>query len=142
MSIPLGAVRLFDLCHDDKTLLQETVAPFLNAMNEAPKELPVYGVGGTATTIASVCLRLERYSSAAVQGFCLKKKELHALAAQLLSLSAEERKQLPGMDARRADIIGGGAFLLASVLEKLERDELVVSDSDNLEGYLAYKGIQ
>ena len=46
------------------------------------------------------------------------------------------------MDARRADIIGGGAFLLASVLEKLERDELVVSDSDNLEGYLAYKVIQ
>ena len=77
-----------------------------------------------------------------MQGFCLKKKELHALAAQLLALSAEERKQLPGMDARRADIIGGGAFLLASVLEKLERDELVVSDSDNLEGYLAYKGIQ
>ena len=142
VSIPLGAVRLFDLCHDDRALLQETVAPFLNALNEAPKELPVYGVGGTATTIASVCLRLERYSSAAVQGFCLKKKELHALAAQLLSLSAEERKQLRGMDARRADIIGGGAFLLASVLEKLERDELVVSDSDNLEGYLAYKGIQ
>ena len=46
------------------------------------------------------------------------------------------------MDTRRADIIGGGAFLLASVVNTLGADELIVSDSDNLEGYLAYKGIQ
>ena len=141
VSIPLGAVRLFDLCRDDRALLQESFTPYLNALNEAPKILPVYGVGGTATTIASVCLKLEIYSPAAVQGFRIKSEELQALSAKLLSLPAEERVKLPGMDARRADIIGGGAFLLASVLEKLGRDELIVSDSDNLEGYLAYRGL-
>ena len=141
VSIPLGAVRLFDLCRDDRALLQESITPYLNALNEAPKILPVYGVGGTATTIASVCLKLETYSPASVQGFRIKSEELQALSAKLLSLPAEERAKLPGMDARRADIIGGGAFLLASVLEKLGRDELIVSDSDNLEGYLAYRGL-
>ena len=141
-SIPLGAVRLFDLCHDDAKSLQETIAPHLKAFEGTPKALPVFGVGGTATTLASVFLKLETYSSAAVQGFSIKAEELHALAVRLLSLSAEERKRLPGMDTRRADIIGGGAFLLASVVNTLGADELIVSDSDNLEGYLAYKGIQ
>lgn len=141
VSIPLGAVRLFDLCRDDRALLQESITPYLNALNEAPKKLPVYGVGGTATTIASVCLKLETYSPSSVQGFRIKSEELQALSAKLLSLPAEERAKLPGMDARRADIIGGGAFLLASVLEKLGRDELIVSDSDNLEGYLVYRGL-
>ena len=122
--------------------MQDSVSPHLEKLSAAPKGLPVFGVGGTATTLASVFLKLETYSSAAVQGFCIKAEELHALAVRLLSLSAEERKRLPGMDTRRADIIGGGAFLLASVVNTLGADELIVSDSDNLEGYLAYKGIQ
>ena len=142
VSISLGAVRLYDLCHDSIGCLQDSVSPHLEKLSVAPKGLPVYGVGGTATTLASVYLKLERYSSSAVQGCRIKESELGPLTAQLLSLSAEERKQLPGMDARRADIIGGGAFLLTSVLKTLGADELIVSDSDNLEGYLAYKGMQ
>ena len=142
VSIPLGAVRLYDLCHDSIKCLRNSVSPHLEKLSDAPKGLPVYGVGGTATTLAAVYLKLERYSSSAVQGCRIKESELGPLTAQLLSLSAEERKQLPGMDARRADIIGGGAFLLTSVLKTLGADELIVSDSDNLEGYLAYKGMQ
>ena len=142
VSIPLGAVRLYDLCHDSIGCLQDSVSPHLEKLSAAPKGLPVFGVGGTATTLAAVCLKLERYSSSAVQGCRIETAELDALTAQLLALSAEERKRLPGMDARRADIIGGGAFLLTSVLKTLGADELIVSDSDNLEGYLAYKGMQ
>ena len=142
VSISLGAVRLYDLCHDSIKCLRNSVSPHLEKLSDAPKGLPVYGVGGTATTLAAVYLKLERYSSSAVQGYRIKESELGPLTAQLLSLSAEERKQLPGMDARRADIIGGGAFLLTSVLKTLGADELIVSDSDNLEGYLAYKGMQ
>ena len=142
VSIPWGAVRLYDLCHDSIGCLQDSVSPHLEKLSAAPKGLPVFGVGGTATTLAAVCLKLERYSSSAVQGCRIKTAELDALTAQLLALSAEERKRLPGMDARRADIIGGGAFLLTSALKTLGADELIVSDSDNLEGYLAYKGMQ
>ncbi len=142
VSIPLGAVRLYDLCHDSIGCLQDSVSPHLEKLSAAPKGLPVFGVGGTATTLAAVCLKLERYSSSAVQGCRIETAELDALTAHLLALSAEERKRLPGMDARRADIIGGGAFLLTSVLKILGADELIVSDSDNLEGYLAYKGMQ
>lgn len=140
VSIPLGAVRLFDLCHDDTSLLEKTIAPHLNKLRDAPRLSPVFGVGGTATTIAALRLQLKEYSPAAVQGCHISIEELAALTNKLLSLSAEERKALPGMDVRRADIIAGGAYLLTSVLRTLQADELIVSDSDNLEGYLAYKG--
>ena len=142
VSLPLGAVRLFDLCHDDEGLLEKTLAPQLEKLKDAPRLSPVFGVGGTATTIAALHLQLKEYSSAAVQGCRISVEELQALTRKLLSLDVEERKALPGMDARRADIIAGGAFLLSSVLRKLGEKELIVSDSDNLEGYLAYKGIR
>ena len=140
VSIPLGAVRLFDLCHDDTSLLKKTIAPHLEKLRDAPRLSPVFGVGGTATTIAALRLQLKEYSPDAVQGCHISIEELAALTNKLLSLSAEERKALPGMDVRRADIIAGGAYLLTSVLRMLQTDELIVSDSDNLEGYLAYKG--
>ena len=142
VSIPLGAVRLFDLCHDERALLAETITPHLSKFETAPKGLPVFGVGGTATTVASLHLKLHQYSAAVVQGCRISAEELRLLTDRLLSLSAEERKQLPGMDVRRADIIGGGCFLLNAVLTALEANELIVSDSDNLEGYLAWKGIR
>ena len=141
-SIPLGAVRLFDLCHDDLSLLESAVKPYLIKFRDAPRGLTVFGVGGTATTIAALHLKLKTYSSAAVQGCRISSAQLEALTKKLLALSPEERKALPGMDARRADIIAGGAFLLLRVLKTLEAGEIVVSDSDNLEGYLAYKGIK
>ena len=140
ISLPLGAVRLYDLCHDDEGLLEKTLVPELAKLKDAPKITPVFGVGGTATTIAALRLQLKEYSPAAVQGCHISIEELAALTNKLLSLSAEERKALPGMDVRRADIIAGGAYLLTSVLRTLQTDELIVSDSDNLEGYLAYKG--
>ena len=43
------------------------------------------------------------------------------------------------MDARRADIIGGGALLLARLMQKFEIEKIRVSDRDNLEGYLMLK---
>ena len=102
-------MRLFDLCHDERALLVETIAPHLSKLETAPKDLPVFGVGGTATTVASLHRKLHQYSAAAVQGCRISREELRLLTDRLLSLSAEERKHLPGMDVRRADIIGGDA---------------------------------
>ncbi len=43
------------------------------------------------------------------------------------------------VDSRRADIIAGGATLLAMLMKKLKIDKITVSDSDNLEGYVILK---
>ena len=55
-------------------------------------------------------------------------------------MTVEARKQVAGMDPRRADVIAGGAYFLAKIMEKLSLPEIMFSDRDNLEGYLFLRG--
>ena len=66
----------------------------------------------------------------------LSAAKINAWAEKLLSMTQEERLALPGMDPRRADILGGGAMLLAMIAEYAGADTVTVSEADNLEGYI------
>lgn len=136
VSIPLGAVRLLDTCGQDKEKLNAVIEGYLPLLDGACPCGRTYAIGGTATTVAAVVLGLEEYDAAKVQGLCIPQSQLFSWADKLLSMTVEERKKLPGMEERRAEIIGGGALLLAKIVEKLSLCKLYVSDSDNQEGYL------
>ena len=47
--------------------------------------------------------------------------------------------KLKGMDKKRADILGGAALLLYSVICFIGAEEVRISEQDNLEGYLLRK---
>ena len=141
VSLNIGAVRLYDMCRDDGALLAAVIEEKLSALDGLDFSGKAVAGGGTATTLASVKLGLAEYDAAAVQGCPFTAKEAGLLAAGLLSLSAEARKKIKGMDENRADIIAGGALLLASVMKKCDIPALTVSDRDNLEGYALLKGI-
>ena len=51
---------------------------------------------------------------------------------ELNALSVEERRKLPGMPERRAEIIDYGAAILVSFLRMAGLEGLYVSDRDNL----------
>ncbi len=138
-SLNLGAVRLFDGCGQDREKLSRMIADTLATLNECKTVGKIYAVGGTATTLASLFLGLERYDSGRVQNLKLSLSDVNNLADKLLALSVEERKNLVGMDKKRADIIGGGALFLQKLMEKLQLKEIYISDRDNQEGYLAWR---
>ena len=142
LSLDVGAVRLFDLCGQDRDKLECAIAAQTERLNVKPGTGKVYAIGGTATTIAAVMLGMREYDSERIQGYTISLEVLRVFADDVLSRSVEERKKLAGMDERRADIIAGGALLLARVVEKLRLTEISVSDKDNLEGYLALRGLQ
>lgn len=142
LSLDVGAVRLFDLCGQDRDKLECAIAAQTERLNVKPGAGKVYAIGGTATTIAAVMLGMREYDSERIQGYTISLEALRVFADDVLSRSVEERKKLDGMDERRADIIAGGALLLARVVEKLHLTEISVSDKDNLEGYLALRGMQ
>ena len=81
-------------------------------------------------------LALPEYDAAKVNGVRLEVDWVRATALRLLAMSPEERKKIPGMDVRRADVIAGATVLLSSVMQKLCLSEVTFSDMDNLEGYL------
>ncbi len=141
-SVDVGTVRLYDLAGQDKSALQKVIAEKLKEYGDPDlSAVSLYGVGGTATSLAAVFHGLEPYDPAVTDGTFLSVKWLGEEADKLLSLTTEERKKVKGMDVRRADVIAGGCLLMYSLLAEFGSPGVTVSESDNLEGYVILRGL-
>jgi exopolyphosphatase/guanosine-5'-triphosphate,3'-diphosphate pyrophosphatase len=142
-SSEIGAVRLTELVPQlsgsdgaagpeaiarAQTIAREAIEPLRDA---DPVERLVL-VGGTATTAAAVV----RGRAGPVDGFPLTRGDLERVLDQLTGVGLEERKQIAGMRAQRADILPAGIVVLTSVLDVLGREAAIASGSDLLLGYL------
>jgi exopolyphosphatase/guanosine-5'-triphosphate,3'-diphosphate pyrophosphatase len=94
----------------------------------APKAGDVVATGGTATSLASLELALQRYSPDRVHGCRLDRERLTSVTGRLASMTIAQRKQLVGLPRDRADIILGGAVILLAAVESWGADGCVVSD--------------
>lgn len=59
---------------------------------------------------------------------------------RFIKCSDDERKHINGLQPKRADIIAAGTEILICIMDNLSKDEVVVSEYDNLEG-IAYSNI-
>ncbi len=139
VSLDIGAVRLFDKCGQDRGALLAEIAPAIRPLGEAVPAGKIYAIGGTGSTLASVMLGLKEYDAEKINDFPMPEEQIGALSERLLSMSPEKRKEIPGMDPRRADIIAGGALLLHEIMKALSLPVVYASDRDNLEGYLLWR---
>ena len=140
-SIDIGVVRLKDRCGREKQALEEVANEEVKNFGAVPLNVQFYAIGGTATTLAAQYLKLENYSSEAVTGTRISAEEIQFLADKLSFMSVEEIEKLPCMPQGRADVISGGAVLLAILMKKLGIADIIVSDNDNLEGYAIKRGL-
>ena len=141
VSLDVGAVRLHDSCGQDRDKLLSAVSKHILGLNGAKTAGKTYIIGGTASTLACLKLGLVRYDSAALQNLPISAGEIQTLVDRLFAMGVEERKALKGMDAKRADIIAGGALLLLEIMKKLSLSTVYFSDMDNMEGYLILRGL-
>lgn len=149
VSLNIGAVRLTGAyVSHDPVLSEETQVLRRVAMDEISKVLTslkgypfhqIIGIGGTATTYATMVHSVERYSRESVHGLKVDLEALESFNAMLATKTTEARRAIVGLEAKRADIIYAGGIILETVLKALERSDFSVSDYDNLEGYTAYK---
>lgn len=139
-SVDIGAVRLYDLAGRDKQklikVIKEKVAEYGDFTAE---KYNMYGVSGTATTLAALKHGLRVYDPNIVHGTKLFREEVSNYAERLLNTPVEEICNMLTVDSRRADIIGGGSLLLAEIMTKLKIESITVSESDNLEGFVILK---
>jgi exopolyphosphatase/guanosine-5'-triphosphate,3'-diphosphate pyrophosphatase len=142
-SVNIGTVRLYDMAGRNREKLKEIIAEAVKEYGQPLKDfsgnVTLYGIGGTATTIASTMQQLPVYLPEKVNGFCFTESCLSALSEKLIQMSVEDIRNLPGMEPKRADLIAGGALLLDGVLRYLGVENLTVSESDNIEGYILSK---
>lgn len=133
ISIPIGAVKATEADLDQEAiksiLCKERIQEF-----EDFAEAPLVIVGGTATSMVAMKLGLTEYSSKLVHGQTLYLQDIKALHEHLDSLTLEERRQTPGLQPERADIIVKGILIIRSIMELLQRDQAIISDSDLLDG--------
>lgn len=139
-SVDIGVVRLYDVAGRDKDKLNAEITEIIKEFGEIKANgKTIYAIGGTATTLASVKLALPIYAPEKVHGTKLTDEQVKALGDYILTLSVLDVKDLPGMDSRRADVIGGGCLLLYQIMQMLGVNSVTVSERDNLEGYVLLK---
>ena len=97
-------------------------------------------IGGTATTLAAIDLKMETYDPAQIQGHRLERGTIEAMILQLRYMSREERLQVPGLQPGRVDIIVPGAEIITSLMDTYQIGSIVVSESDGLEGWQSQYG--
>lgn len=135
-SLPLGAVRLYGKCGDDEQKLKQIVASRISEYGEVPSDLDFYAVGGTATTLAALDMRLEKYDENKVDGYVLTLAALEKDYALIASADRQTRIEKLRIQEKRADIIGCGAYLLLEIMRTFGIKKVTVKESDNLLGYM------
>jgi len=116
-----------------RSRVAEALAPFL-VRTAALRVERAIGTSGSVMSLATLDaasrgIRLER-----AHGYVLRRDRLEALQLQLLGLSPAERRKLPGMNSRRADIVTAGNAILVETLHALDVAEVVVCDRALREG--------
>jgi len=94
----------------------------------------VVGTSGTIKTLAAGLLDLPFYDRDRIDGSELAVDETLAFVARLRAMTVAERRALPYMHPGRADVIGAGALIWSSVLERVRVSSYLVSEADILYG--------
>jgi exopolyphosphatase/guanosine-5'-triphosphate,3'-diphosphate pyrophosphatase len=94
------------------------------------------GMGGAITNIAAVKHRLAKYDPDIVQGSVIERAEIERQIELYRSRSLDDRRKIVGLQPKRADVILAGACIVMTVMDKLSKDELSVSDRGLRHGLL------
>src|SRR5262249_15500943 len=86
------------------------------------------GLGGAVTNLAAVKHALASYDPDVVQGTVLDLAEIDRQIELYRTRPAEQRGEIVGLQPKRAEAILAGACIVRTVMTKLGRDSLTVSD--------------
>ena len=85
-------------------------------------------MGGALTNLAAVRHGLATYDSDVVHGTVLDRAEIDRQITLYRTRTADQRREIVGLQPGRAEVILAGACIVRTVLDKLSCDELTVSD--------------
>jgi exopolyphosphatase / guanosine-5'-triphosphate,3'-diphosphate pyrophosphatase len=112
------------------------IAADLARIDGRPQPDALVGMGGALTNIAAVKHALAAYDPDVVQGTVLDRTEIDRQIELYRSRDAAARREIVGLQPKRADVILAGACIVRTIMEKLNKDSLTVSDRGLRHGLL------
>ncbi|PNG19626.1 Ppx/GppA phosphatase family protein [Streptomyces cahuitamycinicus] len=92
------------------------------------------GLAGSVTTVSAIAQKLPAYDSQAIHHSRVSREQVREITEWLLRSTHAERAAVPAMHPGRVDVIGAGALVLLSIMERIDAQEVVVSEHDILDG--------
>jgi exopolyphosphatase / guanosine-5'-triphosphate,3'-diphosphate pyrophosphatase len=142
-SVNVGAVRytekyrLADMVTAEQlNAVLAALAADLAKLDNRPVPDALVGMGGAITNMAAVKHGMAKYDPAIIQGSVIERAEVERQIQMYSSKSLEQRRAIVGLQPKRADVILAGACIVKTVMDKLRKDSLSVSDRGLRHGLL------
>jgi exopolyphosphatase/guanosine-5'-triphosphate,3'-diphosphate pyrophosphatase len=143
-SVNVGAVRYTERYELDGVVSAEVLREAMAAMaadlsriDGRPVPAALVAMGGAVTNITAVKHGMARYDPTIVQGTVLDRAEIDRQIELYRSRDADARRAIVGLQPKRAEVILAGACIVRTVMEKLGKQTLTVSDRGLRHGVLA-----
>jgi exopolyphosphatase/guanosine-5'-triphosphate,3'-diphosphate pyrophosphatase len=144
ISMDIGCVRMTErhLRSDPPTAAEIVAAEqdITSAVDIALAAVPgraaktLVGLAGSVTTVTALALDLPAYDASRIHHARVSYDEVAKVTADLLAATVAERRALPVMHPGRADVIGAGALILRTIMERSGQSSVVASEHDILDG--------
>jgi exopolyphosphatase/guanosine-5'-triphosphate,3'-diphosphate pyrophosphatase len=143
-SVNVGAVRYTESFGLDRAVSREQLDAAMQAIaadlsrldgRAAPDALAA--MGGGVTNLAAVRHQLAQYDPEVVQGTVLDRAEIDRQIELYRSRDADGRRGIVGLQPKRAEVILAGACIVRTIMQKLGKNSLTVSDRGLRHGVLA-----
>jgi exopolyphosphatase/guanosine-5'-triphosphate,3'-diphosphate pyrophosphatase len=136
-SVKLGSLRLYDRYLRGKTSpravralnshVRDTLKPLIERIGRYRIDTLI-GTSGTLMGVANLDIATQGLGRIRSHGYHLKLERLQLLQRQMLAMSENERRRMPGMNPRRADIIVAGNAIIIEAMLTLGAEEIVICE--------------
>ena len=143
-SVDVGAARFTEqfgldgaVPPETVTAVRDAIATDLGRLDGRASPATLIAMGGAVTNMAAVKHGLAAYDPDVVHGTVLDRAEIDRQIELYRSRSTSQRRSITGLQPARAEVILAGACIVRTVLDKLGKDALIVSDRGLRYGVLA-----
>jgi exopolyphosphatase/guanosine-5'-triphosphate,3'-diphosphate pyrophosphatase len=137
VSLEVGSVRLTEKFVHSHPLSQEDRKALFSHLDQVFTEnkshLPctqgknIVAVAGTPTTLAMMIQGLNTYEEEKIHGVLITRNELLNWFDRLCDMSIDQRRNVVGLEPKRADVIVSGLAILLKSMEHLGQERMTVS---------------
>ena len=147
ISIPIGAVSISERFHLNNVIRADNLFSAEIFVNQQLRDIwwimdtfnkPIVLLGGANRTLARMNRRRQKIARINnIHGYRLKTESVNKTFRALINRNLDNRKKMAGLETNRADIIVGGMLPLVMLLQMIDADRVIFSESGVREGIIS-----